>query len=448
MSELSLRAKPKINYANNFDLLKEIEIKDSAKLIDEDNYKENLKRETQIKFNCSCGECGKKAFRMIMENSGMFCKKCTTKVKTEKTKKTNLEVYGTENVSQNKDIKEKKKETTKKNYGVENPLKNKDVVKKMLTTRLKNNLKIESDEELPELPDKVEIIKKLVQEYEAVLIDEEKYINNLEEKTIVYYKCKCGEETSKQFRSLECDMYCKKCSIKKRSDKMVNTLKNQKKISKYANNIELLKELETRDSATIFNYEIYEQELVRETKIIFLCGCGEEGEKEFRKINEESGMFCRDCTYKNKTEKTKDTLREKYGVENISQLEDIMSKKLISSFSTKEYILPSGNTTYLQGYEPFALNILLKSFEEDDIICFDREKMPNIIWYDNENKKHIHFVDFYIKSINKCIEIKSTFTFGKDEEKIFLKQKYAKQLGYNYEIWIISQKGNILEIFN
>ena len=46
--------------------------------------------------------------------------KCSKIQRAERTKKTNLQKYGSENVSDNKDIQRKKLETFKKNYGVEN----------------------------------------------------------------------------------------------------------------------------------------------------------------------------------------------------------------------------------------------------------------------------------------------------------------------------------------
>lgn len=42
---------------------------------------------------------------------------------------------------------------------------------------------------------------------------------------------------------------------------------------------------------------------------------------------------------------------------------------------------------------------------------------------------------------NKCIEVKSTWTAEKKKDCIFLKQNAAKELGYNYEIWVYNSKG-------
>jgi len=55
-------------------------------------------------------------------------------------------------------------------------------------------------------------------------------------------------------------------------------------------------------------------------------------------------------------------------------------------------------------------------------------------------KKHRHYVDIFIPSQNKCIEVKSTWTAEKKKDNIYLKQQAAKELGYKYEIWVYNRK--------
>ena len=59
--------------------------------------------------------------------------------------------------------------------------------------------------------------------------------------------------------------------------------------------------------------------------------------------------------------------------------------------------------------------------------------------------KHRHYVDIYIPSINKCIEVKSIWTYELDTDKVLAKQKSAKDLGYQYEIWIFNNKEQLIE---
>ena len=163
-------------------------------------------------------------------------------------------------------------------------------------------------------------------------------------------------------------------------------------------------------------------------------------------------------------QKIKNTMIERYGVENPSQNEEIqtslqrygvnhpsqnaeyMDNLAKLSFKLKDYILPTGNIIKIQGYEHFAYNDLLQkeNILEEDIIngC----KNVPIIWYEDENRiKRRHFVDIFIPSQNRCIEIKSTWTAKKKKDCIFLKQQAGKELGYNYEIWVYNQKGERVE---
>jgi DNA repair protein RadC len=108
--------------------------------------------------------------------------------------------------------------------------------------------------------------------------------------------------------------------------------------------------------------------------------------------------------------------------------------------------MPSGNIISCQGYEPFALNDLLQKelVKEEDIIT-GCKNVPEIWYNDDAGKKHRHFVDIFIPSQNRCIEVKSTWTAKKKQDNIYLKQNAGKELGYNYEIWIYNGKGERVE---
>jgi hypothetical protein len=42
--------------------------------------------------------------------------------------------------------------------------------------------------------------------------------------------------------------------------------------------------------------------------------------------------------------------------------------------------------------------------------------------------------------------VKSTWTAEKNKDNIYLKQNAAKQLGYQYEIWIFNAKKELVEV--
>jgi hypothetical protein len=100
----------------------------------------------------------------------------------------------------------------------------------------------------------------------------------------------------------------------------------------------------------------------------------------------------------------------------------------------------------IQGFENFALDDLLhkENISEIDIIN-ERTKVPEIWYEDEKSELKRHYVDFFIPSQNRCIEIKSTWTFEKNKEKVLKKQIAAKALGFNYEIRVYSPDGSITE---
>jgi len=138
---------------------------------------------------------------------------------------------------------------------------------------------------------------------------------------------------------------------------------------------------------------------------------------------------------------------EKYGVPHHSQNAEISENMLKASYNIKQYTLPSGKIINYQGYENFALDLLLNKehISEEDIIT-NRIDVPEIWYTDKTNKKRRHFVDFYIKSQNRCIEVKSTWT-NQEKNNVFEKQLSAIQLGYNYDIWIFDKKGNMVTTY-
>lgn len=143
--------------------------------------------------------------------------------------------------------------------------------------------------------------------------------------------------------------------------------------------------------------------------------------------------------------KIKETNIIKYGVEYQSQNTEIAEKQSKNCYNKKNYILPSGQIIQIQGYENYALDFLInnENINENNIIT-RRKLVPEIWYYDKNNKKRRHYVDIFIPNLNKCIEVKSTWTAKKKKNCIFLKQDAAKELGYEYEIWVYDRKGNIV----
>ena len=141
------------------------------------------------------------------------------------------------------------------------------------------------------------------------------------------------------------------------------------------------------------------------------------------------------------------TSLKNYGVEYPIQAPQVLDKNLKSCYKTKQYILPSGNKFFTQGYEYLALDELIyKEHIVENNIIMGATNIPTIWYFGNDGKNHRHYVDIFIPTENRCIEVKSTWTAKKNEHNIYLKQNAAKLLGYNYEIWIYNEKKQLVNL--
>ena len=141
-------------------------------------------------------------------------------------------------------------------------------------------------------------------------------------------------------------------------------------------------------------------------------------------------------------EKFKQTCLKRYGTEHPSQNLDFMEKVQKNAKKYKEYRMPNGTIRKIQGYEPFALDILLKEFNEEQIIT-ERKQIPTIHYLDN-HKKRYYFPDIFLPHLNKIIEVKSIWTYKCKKDNVLEKEKATKEQGYDYEFWVFDSKGRKL----
>ena len=135
----------------------------------------------------------------------------------------------------------------------------------------------------------------------------------------------------------------------------------------------------------------------------------------------------------------------RYGTRHPMQNKEIMSKNTASQYKKKKYTLPSHKVIDIQGYEHFALDDLLQTYREEEIVS-GNDNVPEL-WYETD-KTHRHYVDFYIPKENLCIEVKSEWTLKTKKDNIFIKQAAAKEAGYKYEIWVYDAEGNKSRIYS
>lgn len=136
------------------------------------------------------------------------------------------------------------------------------------------------------------------------------------------------------------------------------------------------------------------------------------------------------------------TCLKKYGVEHAMQNAEISERISKKSRQWKDYTFPCGTQVRYQGYENFAYDDLVQQGYSCNELVTSRRLVPEI-WYMNNDKKHRYYVDIYIPSINKMIEVKSTWTYKKKkEDNIIPKAIECIKQGFEYEIWVYDGKKN------
>jgi len=121
---------------------------------------------------------------------------------------------------------------------------------------------------------------------------------------------------------------------------------------------------------------------------------------------------------------------------NYSSFINLLSKK--SKY--KEYILPTGDIVYLQGYEDYVLEeIILKKYDLNDIFIRNEDitKEIGVIYYEYKGNNHKYYPDFFIKSENLIIEVKSDYTMTLNPDIIELKKKSCENNNLKFEFFVV-----------
>jgi hypothetical protein len=135
---------------------------------------------------------------------------------------------------------------------------------------------------------------------------------------------------------------------------------------------------------------------------------------------------------------------DKFGVEYPQQVPEFFERSQKSSHKLKPYILPSGKEIKIQGYENYALDKLLQTYQEQDLTV-GVSLVPKIIYTLKEKSKR-YYPDIYILKDNLIIEVKSTYTMNKELDKNLAKRKACIEQGYDFKFWIFARGQLIQEI--
>ena len=136
------------------------------------------------------------------------------------------------------------------------------------------------------------------------------------------------------------------------------------------------------------------------------------------------------------------TMLRHFGVKHLLQLTGELEKRQRSRYKWSDYVFPSGRTTRIQGYENFALDHLLLSHHEDDIVTDNTEieKYIGKVIYEYGGGIHRYFPDIYIRSTDIVVEVKSKWTIESQIDINRVKASRVMELGHGFEFLVMDRE--------
>ena len=139
------------------------------------------------------------------------------------------------------------------------------------------------------------------------------------------------------------------------------------------------------------------------------------------------------------------TNQKLYGVDFPLQSPIILEKTMNGGYRWKDYILPSGRIVKIQGYENYALDMLLDFYNEKEIV-YNKLEIPKIPYVGLDFKNHTYYPDFYIPKDNLIIEVKSDWTLNVSIITNFLKEESTIKNGYNFKFMVFDKHKELINI--
>lgn len=377
----------------------------------------NINRDTRISGLCT--QCNsqtfEKTFRSLFK-TGSLCAICTLAKSQKKGKDTYRKRYGKNKVQKIKklnsnpqEVQKRREETNMKKYGSKSPLGNLQVQEKIKQTN-KARTGYDNPWKNPKFQEKMRQNYKIKTGYDNAMQNPE-----VQETRRQNYRNKTGYDHPSQNPEV----------LERRRQKY-----KEKTGYDYPGQNPAVKE-----KMKLTNLRLYGVEYPMQNFKI--------QQKAAQKYFEKTGYFNPGQNPESQRERRK-TCLERYGVEHPMQNPEISEKASKNAYKVYEYICPSGDIRYFQGFEKFGMKMLLETFPEEDIINL-RTEVPELFWKDVDDIIRRHFVDFFMPLENLCVEVKSPWTFKQHKEEVLLKQKYAKEYGFRYEIWIFDKKGKLVK---
>ena len=245
---------------------------------------------------------------------------------------------------------------------------------------------------IPKIYDKSYLLELLEKDH-AIPIDLSEKMNST---TIIQFQCKCNNHVKKSFKDIAYygGAFCKECCKKNKSEKIKRTCtirygvsnpsciqeikdkKEETSMKKYGMHPRKTDEVKEKCKQTClakYNVDnpskaVTVKEKIKETFIEIYGGHPMHNATIKKKVKDT--CFERYGGYPAESQKVKDKMNktnmERYGCYP-SQTIEIQAKIQQNGKKYKSYTMPSGEIRMVQGYENYALDILVKSYKEEEI---------------------------------------------------------------------------------
>ena len=377
---------------------------------------EKVNRDTIIEAKClteGCDDICSKKFKEINRNNkvGCYCKTHKKENANNNRKQSSLNKYGVENISQLENVKNKKINTNLTNFGVKHTFQSEKIKEKIKETCLEK-YGTEYASQSGEVKDKFK--QTCLEKYGGV-----SPMCNIEIRNKSKLTCLNNYGVESPFQLQEIRDKAKQTNLEKYGVEHISQSQQFK---------DNFKQTSLEKYGTEHPFQCEEVKAKQKKTLIEKYGVEHNSQTQIYKDN------------------FKQTSLEKYGTEHPAQNAEVSEKASKNAYKAYDYIFPSGRIERIQGYEKYMLNDLLQKecILEDDIVV-KRSEVPSVWYEDTNGKNRRYFVDCFIKSQNRCIEAKSSWTAAKKKDCIYFKQHALKDAGYKCEIWIYNGKGELVE---
>lgn len=403
----------------NLEMVRVILDRDKIEISD-DQLRGKINRDTRFKFLCACGKETEQALRNMFE-SGARCKICIKIQAHEKYKLTCLEKFGTESSLGNSAVREKSKATMIERYGVSHPSQSAELHKR-LENQMIHKYGVNCLFKLPEV------------------------------QALAHSDSSDSKKKATNRKNLGCDFPAQSADVqakRKATSVMRYGVENPAQSAEIKAKIRATL-LEAFSVTNISQIADVKQKKIKKSEDRYGCSNISQAEeikmKKKKTVQEHFGVDY-PLQALSVIATARQTILEKYGGHPM-QVPEIAEKVFSKLYLRKSFTFPSGLEIQVQGYEPQALTLLVADGYDETTLLTAKADVPKIMYLDDAGGEHRYYVDVYIPTEMRMIEVKSSWTLLLDPEKIEAKRRACVGAGYRYEIWVMDHRGHKARVIN